>query len=160
MINCDYSGTVSIFGNEIKDIEGYSLRQHILYLDQSPYIFDGTIRDNLTLGESFSAESIDLAIQNAGLVSTMESLPNGIDTTVSEAGDNLSGGEKQRLSIARGLLRNRHIILLDETTSNLDEKMALEIEETLLTNLDLTVIMITHHLHSSVEEYLEDIINF
>ncbi|WP_208968382.1 hypothetical protein [Dolosigranulum pigrum] len=57
-------------------------------------------------------------------------------------------------------MRNRHIILFDETTSNLDEKMALEIEETLLTNLDLTVIMITHHLHSLVEEHLEDIINF
>ncbi|WP_208953199.1 hypothetical protein [Dolosigranulum pigrum] len=57
-------------------------------------------------------------------------------------------------------MRNPHIILLDETTSNLDEKMALEIEKILLTNLNLTVIMITHHLHSSVEEYLEDIINF
>jgi multidrug resistance ABC transporter, ATP-binding and permease protein len=57
-------------------------------------------------------------------------------------------------------LRNRHIILFDETTSNLDEKMALEIEKTLLTNPNLTVIMITHHLHSSVEEHLEDIINF
>ena len=57
-------------------------------------------------------------------------------------------------------MRNPHIILLDETTSNLDEKMALEIEKTLLTNPNLTVIMITHHLHSSVEEHLEDIINF
>lgn len=57
-------------------------------------------------------------------------------------------------------MRNPHIILLDETTSNLDEKMALEIEKILLTNLNLTVIMITHHLHSSVEEHLEDIINF
>lgn len=57
-------------------------------------------------------------------------------------------------------MRNPHIILFDETTSNLDEKMALEIEKTLLTNPNLTVIMITHHLHSSVEEHLEDIINF
>jgi hypothetical protein len=57
-------------------------------------------------------------------------------------------------------LRNRHIILFDETTSNLDEKMALEIEGTLLTNLNLIIIMITNHLHSSVEEHLEDIINF
>lgn len=106
-----------------------------------------TIRNNISLFEkSFSDKSIKHALEDAGLLKLIESLPNGLDTVVEENGKNFSGGERQRLSLARAFLRNRPILILDEGTSAVDAAAAADIEDGLLNNRDLTLIVITHNV--------------
>lgn len=155
----DYRGSIKFNGYELNSISGDSLRESILYLDQQPYIFDGTIRDNITLDESFTEGEINHAIAKSALQDVIDLLPNGIDTSIGEGGRLLSGGQKQRLALARGLIRGKKIILLDEGTSSLDQKNALEIEKNLLEQNDLTVIMITHHLREEIREYIDDVLS-
>ncbi|GAA4067934.1 ABC transporter ATP-binding protein [Amphibacillus indicireducens] len=154
----DYTGSIIFNGYELNALSGYDLREAILYLDQQPYLFDGTIRDNITLGESFTDEEIMLALEQSSLQEVVAQLPNGIDTSIGESGRLLSGGQKQRVTLARGLIRGKQIILLDEGTSSLDQKSALEIEESLMSQKDLTVIMITHHLREEIKEKLDDVL--
>ncbi|BAM46947.1 ATP-binding cassette domain-containing protein [Amphibacillus xylanus] len=151
----DYPGSVKFNGYELNSISGDSLRESILYLDQQPYIFDGTIRDNITLDESFTEGEINHAIAKSALQDVIDLLPNGIDTSIGEGGRLLSGGQKQRLALARGLIRGKKI----EATSSLDQKNALEIEKNLLEQNDLTVIMITHHLREEIREYIDDVLS-
>lgn len=89
---------------------------------------------------------------------TIAHLPHQLDTYVGEKGKLLSGGQLQRLSIARGLLQGRNIILFDESTSKLDKKTALSIENMLLENPDITLIMITHHLDEKIEQQLDGVL--
>lgn len=154
----DYSGSVTFSNQELNQLSGKALRDSILYIDQAPYLFSGTIRDNITLDESFSEEALTQVIQEASLEDIIDKLPNGLDTSVGEAGRLLSGGQRQRIALARGLIRGKDIILVDEGTSSLDETSALKIEENLVNNPDLTVIMITHHLRDSIKEKLDGVL--
>ena len=127
----DYRGSIKFNGYELNSISGDSLRKSILYLDQQPYIFDGTIRDNITLDESFTEGEINHAIAKSALQDVIDLLPNGIDTSIGGGGRLLSGGQKQRLALARGLIRGKKI----EATSSLDQKNALEIEKICLNKM-------------------------
>lgn len=155
----DYSGSVTFSNKELNRLSGRTLRESILYIDQTPYLFSGTIRDNITLDETFSEESVNRVIGEASLEDIIEKLPEGLDTSVGEAGRLLSGGQKQRIALARGLIRGKQIILVDEGTSSLDEASALKIEENLVNNPDLTVIMITHHLRECIKEKLTGVLD-
>lgn len=154
----DYNGSITLANKELKKVAGKDLREHILYIDQVPYLFEGTVRYNITLGEDFSEEALNQAIINSDLEELVRTLPQGLDTPVGEAGRSFSGGQRQRIALARGLIRGKTCILVDEGTSSLDEKSAVKIEDSLLSNPDLTVIMITHHLRSSTEEQLDGIL--
>lgn len=154
----DYNGSVTLSNKELKEIDGQDLRNQILYIDQIPYLFEGTIRYNITLGEEFSEEALRQAIKDSDLEELIAKLPNGLDTSVGEAGRDLSGGQRQRIALARGLIRGKTCILLDEGTSSLDEESALRIEESLVTNPNLTVIMITHHLRETTKARLDGIL--
>lgn len=154
----DYAGSILFNGYELNSLSGRDLRESILYLDQTPYLFDGTIRDNITLDESFTDEEIKIALEKSSLQDVVDQLPNGIDTSIGESGRLLSGGQRQRVTLARGLIRGKKIILLDEGTSSLDQKSALEIEENLMSQKDLTVIMITHHLREEIATKLDGIL--
>ncbi len=88
----------------------------------------------------------------------MANLPLGLDTDIGEAGRLLSGGQRQRVALARGFLRGKKIILLDEGTSSLDEKSALEIEQQLLADEGLTVLMITHQLREAIRSKLDKVV--
>lgn len=88
----------------------------------------------------------------------IEKLPAGLDTDIGEAGRLLSGGQRQRIALARGLIRGKRIILIDEGTSSLDEASALRIEERLISNPDLTVIMITHQLRDTIKKQLDGVL--
>lgn len=115
-------------------------------------MFNDTIRNNISLFvKSFSDESIKQALEDAGLSKLIESLPDGLDTVVEENGSNFSGGERQRLSLARAFLRNRPILILDEGTSAVDAVIAADIEDRLLNDRNLTLIAITHNVS---EEHL------
>ncbi|RPA60445.1 ABC transporter ATP-binding protein [Aerococcus agrisoli] len=155
----DYRGSVQLMGNELRDVDGYDIRQEIIYLDQLPFMFEGSIRDNVTLDNVFSDEEVWAALDKAGLTDLVQGLANGLDTDIGEAGRLLSGGQKQRLALARGLIHGKRIILLDEGTSSLDQETALKIEQDLLANPNLTVIMITHHLQDTIATKLDGILS-
>lgn len=154
----DYKGSVTLSNKELKHLEGKELRNQIIYIDQVPYLFEGTIRYNITLGEDLTDEQLQKAIQDSDLEDLIHSLPHGLDTPVGEAGRSFSGGQRQRIALARGLVRGKTCILMDEGTSNLDETSALKIEERLINNSRLTVIMITHHLKKTTEEKLDGVL--
>jgi len=155
----DYDGSITLSNKELQDISGRDLRQQILYIDQVPYLFEGSIRYNITLGEDFTEKELSQAIQDSDLEELIDKLPNGLNSSVGEGGRSLSGGQRQRIALARGLIRGKTCILIDEGTSSLDETSALKIEENLVNNPDLTVIMITHHLRPSIRKQLDGILD-
>jgi ATP-binding cassette subfamily B protein len=116
------------------------------YIAQDVFLFNTTIRDNITLGEDFTEEQIQKALQASALAGDMANMPAGLDTNVGEEGSNLSGGQRQRVAIARALIHDRSILLVDEGTSALDQKNAGIVEESLLANPELTLILVSHHL--------------
>lgn len=155
----DYKGSVSFSGHELQSLTGQQLRQHVLYVDQVPYLFDSTIRDNITLGETFTDDDIRTALTQSTLDELIKELPEGLDTPVGEGGRSLSGGQRQRIALARGLIRGKSIVLIDEGTSNLDEESSIKIEQHLVTNPKLTVLMITHHLKDSIRSQLDGLLS-
>lgn len=115
------SGTLTIDGVNINDIDLHSYRSFIGVVPQNPIIFSGTIRDNITYGmKNVSRKELDEVIKAALLDELVAELPDGVDTLLTEHGSNLSGGQRQRISIARALIRNPQVIVLDEATSALD----------------------------------------
>ena len=115
-------------------------------IEQNVFLFNTTIRDNITLGGTFSDEKLKQAIRDSALMSDLAAMPDGLDTPVGEEGCKLSGGQKQRVAIARALLHGRSILLVDEGTSALDQRNADIVEKSLLSNPDLTLILVSHHL--------------
>lgn len=154
----DYTGSATFSSIELQALDEKALRENILYIDQAPYLFSGTIRENITLGKKFTEAAFQQVIEAAALEDIIEHLPQGLDTDIGEGGRSLSGGQKQRVALARGIIRGKRIILIDEGTSSLDEKSAVRIEENLIDNPDLTVIMITHQLRDSIEKKLDGVL--
>ncbi len=155
----DYIGSVTVYGNELKTVNNKQIRDEIIYLDQTPYMFEGTIQENIELGQHFLDEDLWTALKDAGLKEYVKSLPDGLNTDIGEDGRNLSGGQKQRLALARGLIRGKKIVLLDEGTSSLDKHNAIEIESNLMSNQDITLIMVTHNIREGIRENLTGILD-
>lgn len=141
-------GSVELNGTDVREIELNSLRGSIGIVAQDPFLFDGTIRDNLLLAkEDASEEEIWLALTGAHIHEFVQQLPNQLDTVIGERGIRLSMGEKQRITIARVLLKNPRIVILDEATSSVDTATERKIQEALdnlMTNR--TVLVIAHRL--------------
>lgn len=117
------SGAVKIDGQDIRSLTMESLRDKIAVVFQDNFLFEGTIRDNITLGkENASDEEIAAALKMAYLDDFVAGLENGVDTEIGERGALLSGGQRQRLAIARAFIKNAPIVILDEATSALDNK--------------------------------------
>ncbi|MBR6213560.1 MAG: peptidase domain-containing ABC transporter [Candidatus Methanomethylophilaceae archaeon] len=114
------SGTVKINGRNIEEIDSFSLRKHIGCVPQDIRTFSGSLRENLLLGGYSSKEEMDRACEIAGCTEFIKRLPAGYDTFLDETGGGLSGGEKQRLILARAILRNPDFLIMDEATSNMD----------------------------------------
>lgn len=148
----DYTGQVWYGKNEQRDIYIEDLYQQIAYVDQQVYLFQDTVRFNITLGVSYSEEEILSVIRKCSLEDFLIGLPDGLDTMIMENGKNLSGGQRQRIALARALIRKVHYIILDEGTSALDEANALEVENHLFNMPELSVILITHHLRESIRQ--------
>lgn len=141
-----HTGKILIDGEEIQNYTLSSLYKQISYIDQEVYLFDATIRQNITLGESFSDTQLANVIYDSALEEDLKKMPDGLDTQVGENGNRLSGGQKQRIAIARALLHGQTILLMDEGTSALDKKNAFAVEDKLLSNPDITIILVSHHL--------------
>ena len=142
----DYGGAIRFDGKDAKDFTPEQLQQQMSYIEQNVFLFNSTIRDNITLGETFTDEQMEKALRDSALAGDLASMPDGLDTIVGEEGGNLSGGQKQRVAIARALIHDRSILLVDEGTSALDQKNADIVEKSLLANPDLTLILVSHHL--------------
>ena len=142
------SGQIKIDGNDIKELDEYSIRNNITIISQNPYIFNMSIKDNIKLvKDDVTEEEIREACKLACLDDYIQTLPNKYDTVVGENGITLSGGERQRLAIARAFVQNTKIILFDEATSALDNETQSKIQ-TAINNLKnkYTIIIIAHRL--------------
>ncbi|WP_049544710.1 ABC transporter ATP-binding protein [Streptococcus pseudopneumoniae] len=144
------SGHISIDNIDLQAISAESLYNLMTIVQQDVYIFDDTLKANITLSQSFTEDDIKKAVQQSGLESYILENELGLQTLCGENGSNLSGGERQRLSIARALIRKTPILLLDEATSSLDNKVTTEIENSILKIQDLTALVVTHKLNENI----------
>ncbi|MDQ0497208.1 ATP-binding cassette domain-containing protein [Paenibacillus brasilensis] len=108
-------------------------------------LFNGTIKENILMGRNADGEEIKQAILNANLEKFVQSFPSKLDTIISEDGNNISGGQKQRLCIARAVLKNPKLILMDEPTSSLDNISENKVIDKLF-KMDSTILVIAHRL--------------
>ena len=141
-----YEGIVAFDGVDMQNYTPEQLQQQMSYIEQNVFLFNTTIRENITLGGNFTEEEMQKALRDSALLGDLANMPEGLDTPVGEEGSALSGGQKQRVAIARALIHNRSILLVDEGTSALDQKNADIVEKSLLSNPNLTLILISHHL--------------
>ena len=142
------SGSISIDGQDIRDLELNSLRDKIAIVFQDNFLFSGTIRENILLGRTdVSEKQLNEAIKCACLEEFINSLEKGLDTEIGERGVLLSGGQKQRIAIARAFIKDAPIVILDEATSALDNKSEAVVQQA-IDNLmkDRTVFIIAHRL--------------
>ena len=155
-----YSGAVWYGTREQKEIASVSLYDHIAYVEQQIYLFQDTVRFNITLGKPYTDEEIAAVLRRCCLDEYVNALPDGLDTVIMENGKNLSGGQRQRIALARALIRKVQYVILDEGTSALDAATALDIENGLLEIPELGVILITHNLREPVRKKLTAVSSF
>jgi ATP-binding cassette subfamily B protein len=142
------SGAVRVDGQDVRDLTGESLRAAIGVVSQDPHLFHESIGDNLRYAKpDATLAELEAACRAAQIYDTIADLPDGFDTVVGERGYRMSGGEKQRLAIARLLLKDPAIIILDEATSSLDNENEAAVQAALDAALtDRTAIVIAHRL--------------
>ena len=144
----EYNGKILFDGIDLRNITYSSLSQIISVVQQNVFVFHDSIYNNICLYKSIPEEKFDYVIQKSGLSSLIQQ--KGKDFSCGANGNKLSGGEKQRISIARALLRNTSILLMDEASSALDEKTADEIMHSILDMPGTTSLVITHRLNSTL----------
>lgn len=141
------SGEIIINEKYIEDISLLHLRTCINYLPQEPYIFSGTVRDNLLLGvENVNEEKLIEVLNMLDLMDEINAMPLGLQTSLSSENITISGGQKQRIALARSLLTDSPVLILDEATSNIDVLLEKEIIKSLSELPDKTIIFIAHRL--------------
>ena len=139
----DYTGSILFNGQQVRDLDRAEFYRHVGYIAQTAYLFNDTIRNNICLREDFPEEQVERAVASAGLSEWVASLPDGLDTVLSENGKNLSGGQRQRIGIARLALRKYDLIIADEITASLDPETSQQVMENLL-SMPCMVVAITH----------------
>ena len=144
----EYDGNILFDGIDLRNITYSSLSEIISEVQQNVFVFHDSIYNNICLYKKISEEKFDYVIQKSGLSSLIQQ--KGKNFSCGANGSKLSGGEKQRISIARALLRNTSILLMDEASSALDEKTADEIMNSILDMPDITSLVITHRLNSTL----------
>ena len=154
----DYEGKISIDNLNIKNIYSSDLYKNISMIQQNIFMFDDSIKENIRLYSNHDDKDILDACKRSGLDKLLNKLPNGINSLVGENGNKLSGGEKQRIAIARALINNTQILILDESTSALDNETAYNLENSLLNLENLTLITVTHKLIKNILNRYDEII--
>ncbi|WP_297131992.1 ABC transporter ATP-binding protein [Terrisporobacter sp.] len=154
----NYSGSILIDNNDLKSIYSSDLYKNISMIQQNVFMFDDSIKENIRLYSNHDDDDVLKSCERAGLSKLINNLPNGIDSLVGENGNKLSGGEKQRIAIARALINNTQILILDESTSALDNETAYNLENSLLNLKGLTLITVTHKLIKNILNKYDEII--
>ena len=147
------AGAIVIDGQNIATVSRHSLRTQLAYVGQDVFLFRGTVRENIALGRPAATEAeIKAAAQAAYAHDFIMAFPRGYDTPAGEHGTQLAGGERQRISIARALLKDAPVILLDEATASLDSESERQVQGA-IEHLcrGRTTIVIAHRLHTVVD---------
>ncbi|WP_064616699.1 ATP-binding cassette domain-containing protein [Streptobacillus moniliformis] len=148
----NYDGDILLDGINYRNIDFKCLQNIIGIVMQKPYILSETLRDNLLIGRNINEEVFQKVIK---LSYVDEFVLDKLDRVYE---DDLSGGQKQRIGIARELMGEKEILILDEINANIDKKCAIEIEKNILSQKDLTVIIVSHHLYDESKDYFDEII--
>lgn len=143
-----YGGSIRYDGAELREVSTDSLYELVSLVEQNVFVFDSSIRDNITMFRDFPQEQVDRAVRLSGLQPLIEA--KGESYQCGENGANLSGGERQRISIARSLLRQAPVLLVDEATAALDKETAFQVSGAILDLDGLTRIVVTHALDEAL----------
>lgn len=157
MVYDDYKGEILVDGVNYKDIESSNFNDNVSFIYQDVFLFEDSIRNNITLYKEYDKVEIMKATEQAGLKTFLEKNDNGLEELLMENGKNLSGGERQRISIARAILKKSSILFVDEGTSSLDEELGRLIEDAIL-SIDSTVIAISHRYYPGITEKYDYVI--
>ena len=152
----NYSGEICYDGYEVKGISSESLYDIVSMIQQNVFVFNASIRDNITMFHEFPKAEVDRAIERSGLSKLIAD--RGEDYLCGENGSGLSGGEKQRISIARSLLKKSQVLLVDEATAALDAETAYQVSNAILGLNDITSIVVTHSLDEGLLRQYDGII--
>ncbi len=147
----NYEGNILLATQELKNYNSYELSHLISFIPQHPFIFSNSLYNNITLfSDSYDENQIQQAVQHSNLVSMVEKTSQNYNEMIlEENGNNISGGEKQKISISRALLRNTPIILMDESTSNIDNRVSNQLEDLFLGMKDATILSIIHKFNEN-----------
>lgn len=142
------SGTVRLDGHDVQDIDVRSLREHLGYVSQEPFLFGGTVRENVAYGVNDTTEAaVTEALDRAGALAFVTDLEDGLETVVGERGVKLSGGQRQRIAIARATLKDPALLILDEATSHVDNETELVVQQNVTEmSASRTTFVIAHRL--------------
>lgn len=145
------TGRICLDGKDLKTFDPEFLRRHISYMAQEPFLFSGTLEDNILMGESFyggnARDILDRIIHTCALGDTIAQMPKGLGTLIGERGVTLSGGQKQRVTLARTLVRPKPVVLLDDPVSQLDTRTADRVIRGISRmNRDAVMVMVSHRL--------------
>lgn len=152
----NYDGTICYDDTELREISSSNLYEIESIIQQNVFVFNATIKDNITMFRDFTEEQINEAIRLSGLSALIEE--KGADYLCGENGSGLSGGEKQRISIARSLLKKSQVLLVDEATAALDAETAYQVSSAILGLKDVTSIVVTHSLDEGLLEQYDGIL--
>lgn len=154
----DYNGEIKYDDKEIKNVNIEKINKMISVIHQNVYMFDKNIKDNICLYKEFSYKNISNILELSGADKFINELEEGLDYFVGENGNNLSGGQRQRIAIARALIQQTPILVLDEGTSAIDMQTGYDIESRLLNLDNLTLITITHKMSQELLSLYDEII--
>ena len=152
----NYGGSIAYDGRELREINSADLYEVESIIQQNVFVFNATIRDNITMFREFPEDEIESAIRLSGLSELIAE--KGADYLCGENGSGLSGGEKQRISIARSLLKKSQVLLVDEATAALDAETAFRVSSALISLDGITCIVVTHNLDAALLEKYDSII--
>jgi ABC-type multidrug transport system fused ATPase/permease subunit len=151
-------GSIAVDGHNMKDVKREQYFSLVANIEQQVFIFEDTIRNNITLYKDYTTDEIEDAVKAAGLNDFVHNLPQGLDTVIYDNGRNISGGERSRIVIARALLNKASILFMDEAFASLDMERAREIEKTILNLKDITVINVSHVIFSDTKNKYDRVI--